>query len=147
MLSEFINDRRDQLIALTRVKVAKRLTAAQTEQVIAGGARLFLEQLVEKLEPPLLTGRIEHGATVHGAALLALGYTVSQVVHDYGEVCQAITELASDTDTAITSEEFHILNLCVDNAIAEAVTEYSRLRDLSSAALLDDSEPELPFTD
>jgi hypothetical protein len=33
----------------------------------------------------------------------------------------------------ISTEEFHTLNLCLDNAIVGSVTEYSRLRDLSMA--------------
>src|ERR1019366_7130252 len=72
-------------------------------------------------------------AAVHGAALLGRGYTVAQVVHDYGDVCQAITELAAETDATISTDEFQVLNLCLDNSIAEAITEYMRLRDHSSA--------------
>jgi signal transduction histidine kinase len=53
---------------------------------------------------------------------------VSQVVHDYGDVCQSITELAVETDTRITAEDFHSLNACLDDAIARAVTEYGRER-------------------
>jgi signal transduction histidine kinase len=44
-------------------------------------------------------------------------------------VCQALTELAQETDASITTEEFHILNRCLDDAIAQAVTEYMRLRE------------------
>jgi len=64
---------------------------------------------------------------------LGLGYTVAQVVHDYGDICQAITELAGQLDAPITTDEFQTLNRCLDNAIAEAVTEYSRLRERSMA--------------
>jgi signal transduction histidine kinase len=58
-----------------------------------------------------------------------LGLTIAQVVHDYGDVCQAITELAVEQDAPIPSHEFGILNLCLDDAIAQAVTEYSRQRE------------------
>ena len=34
----------------------------------------------------------------HGKALLHLGYSVDQVVHDYGNLCQAITDLAFERD-------------------------------------------------
>ena len=33
-------------------------------------------------------------ALLHGQDLLLRGFTVSQVMHDYGDVCQSITELA-----------------------------------------------------
>jgi signal transduction histidine kinase len=58
--------------------------------------------------------------------LLQHGFTIAQVVHDYGDVCQAITQLSIDRSVAITTEEFRALNKCLDNAIAEAVTEYER---------------------
>jgi hypothetical protein len=51
---------------------------------------------------------------------------VSQVVHDYGDVCQAITELAGEMDAPISTEDFRTLNRCLDDAIAGAVTEYGR---------------------
>src|SRR6185295_9150122 len=59
--------------------------------------------------------------------LLALGFTVSQVVHDYGDICQAVTELAIEQNAPITNAEFHVLNRCLDTAIAEAVTEHARI--------------------
>jgi signal transduction histidine kinase len=50
------------------------------------------------------------------------------VVHDYGDICQAITELAIERNAPISAEDFHTLNRCLDTAIAEAVTEYGRLQ-------------------
>jgi signal transduction histidine kinase len=52
---------------------------------------------------------------------------VSQVVHDYGDICQTITALAVEQRAPIAVEEFHTLNRCLDTAIAEAVTEHARL--------------------
>jgi hypothetical protein len=82
----------------------------------------------------MTSGTMAASATIHGAALLSRGYTIAQVVHDYGDACQAITELANETGAPITTDEFHTLNLCLDNAIAGAVTEYARLRTESVAA-------------
>ena len=53
---------------------------------------------------------------------------MSQVVHDYGDVFQAITELAVETRAPISTEDFRALNRCLDDAIAGAVTEYGRER-------------------
>jgi signal transduction histidine kinase len=134
MLFEFITAHRGDLIARTRAKVAKRVAPRPTEHELEG-VPLFMEQLVEtlRLAPPAMPATMNRTAALHGAALLERGYTVGQVVHDYGDVCQAITELAGETDAPISTEEFHILNLCLDNAIAEAITEYMRLRDHSTA--------------
>jgi hypothetical protein len=47
------------------------------------------------------------GATAarHGGDLLRLGFTVSQVVHDYGDICQTITALAVDQHAPISVED------------------------------------------
>ena len=70
-------------------------------------------------------------ATQQGDDMLRMGFTVGQVVHGYGDVCQAVTELAFERDAPITVDEFRTLNRCLDDAIAGAVTEYGRLRELS----------------
>ena len=68
-------------------------------------------------------------AGLHGAEMLRLGYTLSHVVHAYGAMCQAITEVAAKANLAIKAGEFHALNRCLDVAIAGAVSEYQHLRD------------------
>jgi len=73
------------------------------------------------------------GEVCASAQLLQHGFTVDQVVHDYGDLCQAITELAVARGAAIQVEEFRTLNRCLDNAIADAVTEFAEQRDLSFA--------------
>lgn len=68
-------------------------------------------------------------AGTHGIEMLSLGYTLSHVVHSYGAMCQAITEVADTKKFAIEASEFHALNRCLDVAIAGAVTEFQHLRD------------------
>ena len=137
MLFEFLIDHHDELVTRTQAKVAKRLAPRPTERELTSGVPLFLDQLVETLRrPPPCAGTsetLERDAMAHGAALLERGYTVAQVVHDYGDLCQAITELAGEIDAPITVTEFHTLNRCLDDAIAQAVTEYARLRERSMA--------------
>jgi len=65
-------------------------------------------------------------ATRHGQELLKHGFTINQVVHDYGDLCQSITHLAAEQDAPITVHEFGLLNIKLDNAIAGAVAAYSR---------------------
>src|SRR6185369_6164763 len=69
----------------------------------------------------------------HGNELLRTGFTVDQVVHDYGDLCQAVTEMAMEQGAAVTADEFHTLNRCLDDAIADAVTEFGRQRDQFTA--------------
>lgn len=137
-LHEFIADNHDDLIARTRAKVAHRPWPSVSPAELAEGIPLFLTQLTETLrlentDAPFSQDVLGASATKHGGDLLAMGFSVSQVVHDYGDVCQAVTELAVERQASISSEEFHTLNRCLDTAIAEAVTEYGRLQQEASA--------------
>jgi signal transduction histidine kinase len=144
MLVEFIVSHRAELIARTRAMVVKRLAPRATEQELESGVPLFLDQLADALRgsPASMNGMMEHSAAAHGLALLDRGYTVAQVVHDYGDLCQAVTELAGEIDAPISTDEFHTFNLCLDNAIAEAVTAYMRRRERSTS---DDETERLGF--
>jgi signal transduction histidine kinase len=137
MLHEFVTANRHGLIRRTRAKVAARFAPFPTQRELESGVTLFLDQLVGALRGPHPSAEslqaIGDSATIHGGHLLAQGFTISQVVHGYGDVCQAVTELAQETDAAITTDEFHALNRCVDDAIAQAVTEFTRLRDKAIA--------------
>ena len=64
-----------------------------------------------------------------GASYWRHGFAVDQVVHAYGDLCQAITDLAFERDAPIEVDEFRTLNRCLDNGIADAVTEFASKRD------------------
>ena len=149
MLHEFLTVNRQTLITRCRDKVSKRTPEQPGDAELRHGVPLFLEQLVETLEleqsstplashevsgPPNpqktpASSAIGKSAAKHGSELLRQGFTVDQVVHDYGDLCQAITELALEHDAPVTTDEFRTLNRCLDNAIADAVTEFGRQRD------------------
>ena len=149
---EFLTDNRDELIRRCKAKVSERPRRAATELQLKNGIPRFLEQLTLTLKAERagnqddslrisgprgsdLTVRSEIGvsATAHGKQLLMLGYTVDQVVHDYGDLYQAITDLAKARNAPFTMQEFKTLNRCVDTAIADAVTEFSDQRDAAMA--------------
>jgi hypothetical protein len=131
-LHEFIDVNRDELIGRCRAKVAKRSAPPPTEAEINHGVPLFLDQLVVELrDGPSKTVEIKEGAGRHGHDLLLQKFTISQVVHDYGDICQSITDLAVETNAPISTDDFRTLNRCLDDAIAGAVTEYSRGQDVT----------------
>jgi hypothetical protein len=149
MLHEFLISNRDELIRRCRSKVSKRSSPPVTPSALEYGVPLFLEQLVEALRGeqanPAAGHTVIYGhwnttpwavessrtAALHGEELLAKGYTVDQVVHGYGDVCQAVTELASEKNATVTVDEFHTFNRLLDNAIADAVSSYARHREAS----------------
>lgn len=130
MLYEFITLNRDEIIRRCRAKVAARLSPAPTEAEIDHGVPLFLEQLVSALRSGQSSSpEISQSAILHGSDLHLQGLTISQVVLDYGDVCQSITELAMEAQAPISAEDFGLLNGCLDSAVAGAVTQYGRDHD------------------
>jgi signal transduction histidine kinase len=126
MLREFLTANRSELINRCRARVASRRAPRATPAELEHGVPLFLEQLIEMLP-------VEQSAARHGRELLRHEFTIEQVVHDYGDLCQSITELAVEQDAPITVSEFGVLNIKLDNAIAGAVTEYARQREIVRA--------------
>jgi hypothetical protein len=136
MLSDFLTEHRDELVASCRARVARRTAPRPTELELEHGVPLFFDRLAEALRSELGTsGPMNVSAAKHGGDLLRHGFTVAHVVHDYGDVCQAITELAIERGVAIATQDFRALNQCLDDVIAEAVTEYGRRRELDLSDL------------
>lgn len=131
MLHEFIAANRDLIIERTRERVQDRPWPSVSPEELESGVPQFLTQIVEILQMagPEQSAQDAVSATAakHGAELLQRGYNVSQVVHDYGDICQVITQIAVEQNAPITVDEFHTLNLCLDIAIAGAVTEHARI--------------------
>lgn len=133
VLHEFIGLHREEIISRCRHKVASRSTPLPTRSEIDHGVPLFLDQLGDALRAGSSTSPvIGETASLHGRDLLLRGFTVTQVVHDYGDVCQSITELAIEMQVSMASEEFRLLNACLDDAIAGALTEFGRELDRAS---------------
>jgi signal transduction histidine kinase len=151
-MDEFLTNNREQLVERCKAKVAQRPLRSATPEQLKNGVPLFLDQLIrtlraERADLPGESLRISGAsggassdpsemsatATAHGRQLLDLGYTVDQVVHDYGDLCQAITDLAEERDAPFSVPEFRTLNRCLDNAIADAVTAFSAERDVAQS--------------
>src|SRR5512134_118016 len=147
-MHRFLSDNHTELVARCKAKVSQRPKRAATPEQLANGIPLFLSQLIRTLEAEgeghmaeslRISGAsggdttrssvMGASATAHGKKLLELGYSVDQVVHDYGDLCQAITDLAVERHEPFSVEEFRTLNRCLDNAIADAVKEFSAQRE------------------
>jgi hypothetical protein len=133
MLHEFIASNREEIIRRCRTKVATRSVPTSSDAETLHGVPVFLDQLADALRGHVMSSPdIARSALRHGHELLVQGFTVSQVVHDYGDVCQAITELAVEMKARISTDDFRMLNQCLDDAIAGAVTEFGREQNRST---------------
>lgn len=149
MLHEFLSANRQELINRCREKASRRSASPVASLEWEHGVPLFLGQLVaalcyEKTNPDavhdgilgssdIASAESTRTAALHGKELLREGYTLDQVVHGYGDVCQAITELAKERNEPVTVGEFHTFNRLLDNAIADAVSSYGDHRESLSA--------------
>src|SRR5688572_23683596 len=111
MLHEFLKTHRADLIERCRAKVAARPAPAAGDAELAHGVSAFLDQLIRTLQleqtsQPMRSREVSgpsggsngfsemsETATLHGRELLRRGFTIDQVVHDYGDLCQAVTDL------------------------------------------------------
>jgi signal transduction histidine kinase len=140
MLCEFLSTNRAVLIDRCRDMVGNRSDPKATDEELAHGIPMFLDQLIETLVLEHDEGGDDRGkcsselgatAALHGRDLFHAGFTIEQVVRDYGDVCQAVTNLAFETGAPISVDEFRTFNRCLDNGIAGAVTEFARYTPVS----------------
>jgi signal transduction histidine kinase len=134
VLHEFLVANRNEILELARKKTSSRDIPKTTDSELPGGLPLFLDQVIAVLranKDERVDGHrdVTASAARHGGDLQRSGLTVGQVVQDYGSICQSVTELADERDVSITSDEFQTFNGCLDEAIAQAVTEHEHQRD------------------
>jgi K+-sensing histidine kinase KdpD len=147
VLHELLTAHRIELIDRCREKTVKRRSPETAPTGFQHGIPLFLDQIIKTLQieqtaDPMQSrsvsgpsgggpskSELSTAAILHGHELFKGGYSVDQVVHDYGDLCQAITDLAFEQHSPIHVDEFRTLNRCLDNGIAHAVTEFVLQRD------------------
>lgn len=150
MLHEFLIANRVDLIDRCRIRIVQRSAPRATDYQLLHGIPFFLDHVAKMLRrehvipdpgdgrdtgngtqagPPdgrnADSSEIAASAARHGRELLERGFTIDQVVYDYGDLCQAVTELAAERRAPIDVDEFRTLQRCLDNAIAVAVTAFS----------------------
>ncbi len=134
MLHQFLIDNREEILDRARARVGTRLAPKPTLDELMLGIPLFLDELVAILERGHdRSEKIDTDATRHGELRQQKGFTVAQVVHDYGDLCQVVTQLAMELKEPIDTDDFKTLNRCLDDAIARAVTEFARVRERTIA--------------
>lgn len=142
MLHAFITTNRSIIVDRCRLLAADRSEPETGEHDLAHGIPVFIDQLIGVLAceqhapdsaanvtPDAGANKDIREAAIHqGHDLLEQGFTLEQVVRNYGDVCQTVTSLALETGAPIGVAEFRTLNRCLDNAIAGAVMQYTRER-------------------
>jgi signal transduction histidine kinase len=147
VLQDFLKANRAILIDRCHTLATIRSGLCRAPRDLPHGVPIFLDQLIDTLileqfpapgmspiaeRSPVLS-ELEGTASLHGREMLNQGFTLEQVVRSYGDVCQAVTALAFETQAPIEVAEFRTLNRCLDDAIAAAVAEYARRQTTNAA--------------
>lgn len=103
MLREFLMNNRSELIDRCREKVSSRHSPSA---------------------PP---------AALHGKEPPGCEFSIDQVMHDYGDLCRSIVELAAQQAAPIAADELAILNGRLDNVGASEARERALRREASRA--------------
>ena len=130
VLSDVFAVDREAIITGTRARVAVRTSPKPTEVELAFGIPILVDQIGRALRRTITSDMRDHEELTIASDLFAMGLTIGQVVHDYGEVCQTVTALALGQNAPISTDEFRTLDLCLDDAIAGAVKVYFNVSDL-----------------
>ncbi|MGZ6419195.1 MAG: sensor histidine kinase [Pseudobdellovibrio sp.] len=130
MLYQFLEKHETEVLALAEEKSLKLAGPLLSSRELKMALPIFYKNLIEYLKftnENATSENIIRGASEHAKELLRLNYTLSHVVHSYGAMCQAVTEFAQRKNAPITTKEFNDLNMCLDIAIASAVSEFQFL--------------------
>ena len=142
MMHSFLSNNRSELIGRCNDKRAHR--TGPSAEILRNATPIFVERLIEAMYTDEMgatgtsTEATEFGSPGRwwpsGDATVASGgdpirpdCTIEQVVHAYGDLCTAVTELAFERDAPFAVADFCRLDRCVDNAIADAVCELSAI--------------------
>jgi signal transduction histidine kinase len=136
MLSHFLLEHRHEVLERSLAKIRSvPATAGRSAGELIDDLSLFVDELILALrkarDEPRPAGLKTTGeiAPAHARQRWRIGFDVEQVVHDYGFLCDAITEAAQDARVSIDINEYRVLNQSLDTAIAEAVNQYMKSRD------------------
>src|SRR5690606_20195022 len=133
MLYEFLLEHRAGILSLCESKASQIAGPVKSSELMDRGLPVLFDELLDLLQfeadhsADERADRMGFAAVSRGKESLRLGYTLSQVVHGYGALCQAITQYAAENSgDPILAKEFNLLNLTLDSAIADAVAEFDR---------------------
>ena len=133
-------ERKTEILEKCRAKVADVAGPRSSAYPFEAAFPLLYDELIEVLRLSLADHSAEarkkfvsdtvnaSSSRAHAQQSFRMGYTVSQLVHGYGSICQGITEFAYEQGEPITSTEFSQLNMCLDVAIAQAVSEFELVK-------------------
>jgi signal transduction histidine kinase len=138
-LAGLLEGRRRDLVRRWEVSVREKLASGDFDRFeLVDTLPRFLDELVSSLEmsgralhalAPMPTGPLRTIAVAHGEQRMRLGFSIDEVVREYGLLHEAILELAEESGYVPRAAEQRVLARAISRATAAAVSEYARRRD------------------
>jgi signal transduction histidine kinase len=130
MLETFIDANRSEILGHCLRELKLRYPDRADEDLGYGFAG-FVDEVITALREDAREANGSPNATfgvataaAHAIARKRQGFDLSRVIHDYGLVCDSITELLHERDAQPSAREFQVLNRCVDEAVSQAVEAF-----------------------
>ena len=132
-LSRLLVEHKREILERWRARVGRKLAGDALDRgALDDGWGSFLEDLARSLDPS--DGEATEQAAdgrAHGAQRLRLGFDASELVRETGMLHAAILEVAAEHGCACDSEQQLVLVRCFYAALATAVGEHGRRRDVA----------------
>ncbi len=133
-LSELLNQQRSEFLDLCLEKLRASVGVSNPSSLLEIGLPALFDDVAaviggtsENLRAQPLKAETRRSSRLSAQEAYTRGYTVAQLIGSYGAICQGITLHAARINATVTTHEFSRLNLWLDGAIAQAVTEYQQL--------------------
>ncbi len=130
MLDSFIEANRSEIVGHCLRELQLRYPDRADED-LGYGFDGFIDEVISALREDARdssgTGNTAFGAATaaaHATARKRQGFDLSRVIHDYGLVCDSITEALKEHDEQPSAREFQILNRCIDEAVSQAAEAF-----------------------
>ena len=125
MLDSFIDANRSEIVG-NCVHALQLRYPDRTDEDLNHGFATFVDEVIDALRENASDSAAprESNAAKHAIARKRQGFDLSRVIHDYGLVCDSISELLNKYDKQPSAREFQILNRCIDEAISHAAEAF-----------------------
>ncbi len=133
MLHDFISAHRTEILDFCLQDLKNRYPGRDDEELISE-IPCFVDEVIDALRADHSSQEInatDLGITTarqQGFIRKSQGFDLSRLVHDYGLVCDAVSQMAVKYSETVLPREFQVLNRCVDEGIARSIESFEETR-------------------
>jgi signal transduction histidine kinase len=129
MLHDLLLNHRDEIIERVQQRLASELPPPP-EQAMVQELPTYVDEVIGALKraageaDPSAPPHQSAAAAEHGRRRERQGVGITEVVHDFAVVCDAMTVIAAEQGVTICPREWQVMNEAIDAGISQAISEY-----------------------